>query len=178
MRHLVMPFALLGLVTASLFLSGLFAPDVSADWVVLTNGRILEGDLLLESDELVRVRVEGGTMTFPRSSVREIHRGGKPPQKAVSGDDRERVAHRGGATRKRGVLHYLDGTDAETKEIVLRKFIVMAPVAELAHGTCVEQIETRTINGVDMSRIKVGEREGWVATSHLRKAAAKPALRR
>jgi hypothetical protein len=146
----------------------LLATAASADWIVLDNGRKLEGKIEEKTDDTVRIKLAGGSVTVSRKRIQAIHEGDRPPTGDEKGD---RVAHRGdGATRRPAEYRYLDGSDAVTGEVVQPRFTVMLPVGELAHGTLVELRDFRTMNGVEMAKVRVGDVEGWVPVASLRKA--------
>lgn len=67
-RHRRIPLAL-----ALACLAALAAP-APADEIVLTNGRVIVGRVVSEDGDQVKVEMDGGTMTWPRSQVREIRR--------------------------------------------------------------------------------------------------------
>jgi len=52
-----------------------FVPSIAAeDVIVLKSGRELRGVVIDETDERVRVRIEGGSLWYPRDRIREIRR--------------------------------------------------------------------------------------------------------
>ena len=171
-RHRGIAVALVGIVAVALGVSTLGPSEAHADWVVLQNGRALEGTIEEETDEIVRIRLPGGVMSLPRSSVKSVHRGDRPAE------DREgdRVEHQGGAERP-AVYRYLDGGVQEDGTVRLPRFTLFLPVGELAHGTLVEMKDLRTLNGVEMAKVKVGEVEGWIPAAHLREAPREPVVR-
>ena len=143
----------------------LFATVAIADWIEFENENRIEGEITKEEDGLVTIKVEGGTVTVPRSSI--VRTTATDPRE---GDDREMISHRGGAATKLGDYRYLDGWNATTSKVEVRTFTLLRPVGELAHGTLVRVEETRRVNGTEMARVKVGEVEGWVPVGNLRNA--------
>jgi len=178
-RHPGVPFVLFAFAVLCAVILGAMAIGVQADYVVLTNGRTLQGEITEANDQVVRVKMSGGVVTLPRSSVESIHRGeAKPVAEKPAEKGRERVAHQGEGGAKPGVFRYLDGTDAETGEVTVTRFSVLKPVGELAHGTLIEVLETATVNGLSMAKIRAGKLEGWVPAKWLRDAAEETVLRK
>ncbi len=178
-RHPGVPFVLFAFAVLCAVILGATAGGVRADYVVLTNGRTLEGEITEANDDLVRVKMSGGVVTLPRASVESIHRGeARPAGKKTEGEDRKRIAHQGEGGAKPGVFRYLDGTDAETGKVLVTRFSVLKPVGELAHGTLIEVIENADIDGIPMSKIRAGKLEGWVPAVWLRDAAKETVLRK
>src|SRR5262245_1595156 len=58
-----------------LLLRSLTAVPVSADDVYLTNGRKFEGVIAETTDSQVRIRMQGGTLSLPRSQVLRVEAG-------------------------------------------------------------------------------------------------------
>ncbi|HVS03361.1 MAG TPA: hypothetical protein VMT16_11375 [Thermoanaerobaculia bacterium] len=81
--------------TAVLLLALLAAPAAGDD-VWLTNGRVYEGVLAEETSEGVRIRLEFGHITLPRSQVARIERSGSPLAQFL--DRKEELAAAPGAT--------------------------------------------------------------------------------
>ncbi len=50
-----------------------------ADKIVLTDGRTYEGVIVEENDESVKIRLAKGSLSFPKSQIKSIERGGADP---------------------------------------------------------------------------------------------------
>jgi hypothetical protein len=171
-RHPGAPVVLIALAA----LCGAIAGAVRADSVVLENGRALRGEITEETDQVVRMKVSGGTVSVPRERIARLQRGDETPATA---DDREQVAFKGGASEQPARYAYLDGTGPGTDEVLVNRFVLLEPAGELAHGTLAEVLEFREIDGLEMARVRVGEVAGWLPAMWLREQGREePVLRR
>ena len=99
-------------------------PAFAEDAVVFTNGREIRGKVLAESDTGVRVAVAGGTITYPRSVVREIRRDVDAPVESAAGgkaggagEGGVSVEREGEALREEHAVLYVDGERAGARTV-------------------------------------------------------------